>query len=58
VQNLVQLVDIVAALEEWPTTEKFGQNTADGPNINYNAFVRKSGNAALKEATDDILALV
>lgn len=29
VEDLVQLVDVVATLEEWPATEEFGQDTAD-----------------------------
>lgn len=29
VEDLVQLVDVVAALEEWSATEEFGQDTAD-----------------------------
>lgn len=34
VQNLVQLVDVVAALEEGSATEEFSQDTADRPDIN------------------------
>lgn len=34
VEDLVQLVDIVAALEEWAAAEELGQDTSDGPNVN------------------------
>jgi hypothetical protein len=33
VQNLVKLVDVVTALEEGLAAEKFGENTAYGPNV-------------------------
>ena len=35
VEDLVKLVDIVATLEEWAAAQELGQNTADGPNINF-----------------------
>jgi len=34
VQDLVQLVDVVAALEERPATQELCKNTSDGPDIN------------------------
>jgi hypothetical protein len=34
VQNLVQLVDVVTALEEGAAAEKFGKDTANRPDIN------------------------
>ena len=36
VQNLVELIDIVTALEERLSTKKLSKDTADGPDINYN----------------------
>lgn len=35
VQDLVELVDVVAALEEGAAAEEFGEDTADGPHVNY-----------------------
>jgi hypothetical protein len=35
VQDLVQLIDVVAALEEGTTAEELGQDTAHRPDINY-----------------------
>jgi hypothetical protein len=32
---LVELVDVVAALEEGAAAEEFGEDTADGPHVNY-----------------------
>lgn len=34
-QDLVQLVDVVTALEEGLTTEELGQDTADRPDVNW-----------------------
>lgn len=34
VENLVQLVDVVAALEEGAAAEKLGENAANGPDVN------------------------
>ena len=39
VQDLVKLVNIVATLEKWTATEKFGQNTTNRPHINYSWLV-------------------
>lgn len=35
VQDLVQLVDVVAALEEWFAAEQLGENAAYGPDVDY-----------------------
>lgn len=34
-EDLVQLVDVIAALEEWTSTKKLSENAADGPDVNY-----------------------
>lgn len=34
VQDLVQLIDVISALEEWAATEKLGKDAANGPYIN------------------------
>lgn len=34
VQDLVELVDVITALEEGAAAEEFGQDTADGPHVN------------------------
>jgi len=34
VEDLVQLVDVVAAFEEWFAAEKLGKDTSDRPDIN------------------------
>jgi hypothetical protein len=33
---LVELIDIIAAFEEWTASEKFCQDAANGPDIDYN----------------------
>ena len=33
VENLIELIDIITTFEEWSTTEEFGEDTANGPNI-------------------------
>lgn len=35
VENLVELVNIIPTLEEWPAAKKFRQNTTHGPHINW-----------------------
>lgn len=40
VQDLVQLIDVVAALEEGTSTEKLGKDTAHGPDVNYGTVIR------------------
>jgi hypothetical protein len=40
VKDLIELVDVVAALEEWPATEQFGEDTTDGPDVDYSSWVR------------------
>jgi hypothetical protein len=39
VQDLIQLVDIVTALEEGSATEELGEDTAHGPDVNYTCGV-------------------
>jgi hypothetical protein len=39
VQDLIQLVDIVTALEEGSATEELGEDTAHGPDVNYTCEV-------------------
>jgi hypothetical protein len=34
-QNLVKLIDIIAAFKEWTASEKFRQDAANGPDIDY-----------------------
>ena len=34
VENLVELVDVVATLEERATNKELGENTANRPNVN------------------------
>lgn len=44
VQDLIELVDVVAALEEGTATEEFGEDTAHGPDVdceNKNILVLK-----------------
>lgn len=33
VQDLVELVDVIAAFEDWFTPEEFGEDAADGPHV-------------------------
>jgi hypothetical protein len=35
VQDLVQLVDVVAAFEEGLAAEQFGEDAADGPDVDF-----------------------
>jgi hypothetical protein len=37
VEDLVQLVNVVATLEEGSASQQLGQNAADRPNINYSS---------------------
>jgi hypothetical protein len=37
VQNLVQLVDVIATFEKWSPTEEFRKDTTHGPYINWTA---------------------
>jgi hypothetical protein len=42
VQDLVELVDVVAALEERPASEQLGKNTTDRPDIDYGQLARRA----------------
>jgi hypothetical protein len=33
VEDLVELVDVVPALEEWPAAEELGKDATDGPDV-------------------------
>ena len=33
VEDLIELIDVIPALEDWSTTEKFGQDAPDGPHV-------------------------
>jgi len=35
VEDLVQLVDVVTALEERPAAEELGEDAADGPDVDW-----------------------
>lgn len=39
VQDLVELVDVVAALEEGAPAEELGQDAADGPDVDWTGLV-------------------
>jgi hypothetical protein len=39
VQDLVELIDVVAALEEGFAAEKLGENAADGPDIDLGGLL-------------------
>jgi hypothetical protein len=47
VENLVQLIDVVAALEEGTAAEKLGEDTADGPDVNCVSGLVLSGGGKL-----------
>ena len=34
-EDLVELIDVVATLEERTTTKKLSENTANGPNVDW-----------------------
>ena len=53
-QDLIELVHIITTLKEWATTEKLGQDTANGPDINC----RKSVDLFCDTRSDNSLALV
>jgi hypothetical protein len=47
VEDLVQLVDVVAALEEGTAAEELGEDTADGPDVNCVDLLALSGGGKL-----------
>ena len=58
-QDLVELVDIVAALEEGPSSEEFGKDAAYGPDVDWKGeYVVSNGDIVPSKGWVDILALV
>jgi len=39
VEDLVELVDVVAAFEEWLAAEKLGEDTTNGPDVDWEGLV-------------------
>jgi len=39
VKDLVELVDVVAAFEEWLAAEKLGEDTTNGPDVDWEGLV-------------------